>query len=171
MLTNGVNTVPPMNWNRAGLIANASLWGAPEPEMRWYAYNATDTPTVIIHGTADTTIPYQNALDLYAGLTNAGATVELDPLPGLGHTPTSANTQIIPWVANFFAQEWTKKLMPPAVVVPPQLTGLILTAGGGFQSAFTNVPGATFTVLCTTNVAAPLGNWTPLGSAAEIAPG
>ncbi len=169
-LSNGVNTVPPVAWNRSGLIASASLWGAPEPVMRWYSLQSNDTPTVIIHGTADTTIPYQNALDLYGGMTNVGATVELDPLVGYGHTPTSANSQIIPWVANFFAQEWTKKLTPPvappSVAVPPQITNVLLN-GSGLQFAFTNVPGASFTVLSTTNLALPAASWEVLGPMTE----
>ena len=175
LLTNSVNLVPPVNWNRSGLIANASLWGAPEPVMRWYVIQSNDTPTVIIHGTADATIDYQNALDLYTGLTNAGATVELDPLVGYGHTPTSANSQIIPWIANFFAQEWTKKLAPPVIppppVTPPQLSNAVMLTNGGFRFTYTNVAAANFTVLCTTNIALPLSNWTPLGSPTEIAPG
>ena len=175
ILTNGVNVVPPVNWNRSGVIANADLWGSPEPVMRWYVLDSNDVPTVIIHGTADATIDYQNSVDLYNGLVSAGATVELNPLPGLGHTPTSANSQIIPWVANFFAQEWTKKLAsvvtPPPAVTPPHLSGAVMLTNGGFQFSFTNVASANFTVLGTTNVSLPLSNWTPLGPATEIAPG
>ena len=175
ILTNGVNLVPPVNWNRSGLIANASLWGAPEPVMRWYVLQSNDTPTVIIHGTADATIDYQNALDLYAGLTNVGATVELDPLVGYGHTPTSANSQIIPWVANFFAGEWTKKLassetLPPQVY-PIQLRAALLSTNGMFRVSFTNVSGASFTILRTPDITLPVVSWTALGVAQETAPG
>ena len=175
ILTNGVNLVPPVNWNRSGLIANASLWGAPEPVMRWYVLQSNDTPTVIIHGTADATIDYQNALDLHAGLTNVGATVELDPLVGYGHTPTSANSQIIPWVANFFAGEWTKKIsssetLPPQVH-PIQLRAALLSTNGIFRVSFTNVSGAAFTILRTHDITLPVASWTALGVAQETASG
>jgi hypothetical protein len=36
-------------------------------------------------------------------------------------------------------------------------------AGGAFQFAFTNAPGATFTALAATNLALPLANRTVLG--------
>ena len=61
--------------------------------------------------------------------------------------------------------------LPPPPVTPPQLTGAILLTNGGFQFSFTNVAAANFTVLCSTNVALPLSNWTPLGPVTEIAPG
>ena len=168
ILTNGVNLVPPVGWNRTGLIANAVLWGSPEPVMRWYALDPGDLPTVIIHGTADATIAYQNALDLYAGLTGAGVATELNPLVGYGHTPTSANAQIIPWVANFFAQEWSKKL---TAVTPPQLVDWGVTPEGDFRFSFTSSPGASFTALSTTNLLRPLSGWSVAGAVTESAPG
>jgi hypothetical protein len=42
---------------------------------------------------------------------------------------------------------------------------------GSFQFSFTNTPGASFSVLTTTDVALPLSNWTVLGTPAEISPG
>jgi hypothetical protein len=42
---------------------------------------------------------------------------------------------------------------------------------GAFQFAFTNIPGAVFTALTTTNLALPLSNWTALGSVPEVSPG
>jgi hypothetical protein len=42
---------------------------------------------------------------------------------------------------------------------------------GAFQFAFVNSPGASFSVLATTNLALPLTNWVLLGPATEIAPG
>ncbi len=42
---------------------------------------------------------------------------------------------------------------------------------GPFSLSFSNAPGATFTVLGTTNVALPLNQWSNLGTATEISPG
>ena len=42
---------------------------------------------------------------------------------------------------------------------------------GSFQFAFTNNPGALFSVLATTNPALPVSDWTALGGATEISPG
>ncbi len=114
----GPGGVPYTDWNRNGVIALGDLWGSPEPVMRWYVLDSQDVPTCIIHGTADTTIPYQNSLDLYQGLTNVGVTVELHPIEGAGHTPSS-DSRIEPWLANFFAREWTKVLTPAPTVTAP----------------------------------------------------
>ena len=42
---------------------------------------------------------------------------------------------------------------------------------GVFAATFTNTPGATFTVLTTTNTALPLCDWHVVGSVVEVAPG
>jgi len=42
---------------------------------------------------------------------------------------------------------------------------------GAFQFAFTNAPGASFTVCSTTNVALPLSQWLQIGSPTETSPG
>jgi hypothetical protein len=56
-------------------------------------------------------------------------------------------------------------------VSPINLTDLTLRPDGSFQAGFTNTPGMTFTVLCTTNLATPPGNWTSLGGVTEASPG
>ena len=42
---------------------------------------------------------------------------------------------------------------------------------GTFQFSFTNTPGASFSVLATTNLVLPLSNWTVLGAVTETSPG
>jgi len=54
----------------------------------------------------------------------------------------------------------------PILLTMPQKPG-----NGSFQFSFTNTPGASFTVLNTTNVALPLSNWTALGAPTEISSG
>jgi len=51
------------------------------------------------------------------------------------------------------------------------LTNAMTLPGGGFQFAFTNTPGVSFSVYGSTNYGAPFTNWTRLGGATEIAPG
>jgi hypothetical protein len=53
----------------------------------------------------------------------------------------------------------------------PMLFGPAILPGGAFQFSFTNVSGAAFTALATTDVSLPLTNWTVLGTANEIAAG
>jgi lysozyme len=63
-------------------------------------------------------------------------------------------------------------LIPGAPPPPPiQLTGATVLTNGMFRFSFTNTPGASFSVLTTTNIALPLSNWMVLGAAIEVAPG
>jgi len=54
---------------------------------------------------------------------------------------------------------------------PPYLTGFWITNGGLFQFAFSNVIGAPFSVLGSSDLSVPLGNWPLLGPAVETQPG
>jgi hypothetical protein len=47
------------------------------------------------------------------------------------------------------------------------MSNLVRIAGGSVQFNFSNVPGATFTILASTNLTKPLTNWTVLGTATE----
>jgi outer membrane protein assembly factor BamB len=58
--------------------------------------------------------------------------------------------------------------VPSAPVV---LTSFEVLTNGTFQLGFNNTPGTGFTALSTTNVSAPLSNWTSLGAVLEISPG
>jgi hypothetical protein len=59
---------------------------------------------------------------------------------------------------------------------PPTVTAIVISGAtklpdGSFQLAFTNAPGASFTVLTTTNFALPVDEWTSAGAAVETSPG
>jgi len=98
-------------WNKTGLVANATLWGGLEPEMRGWVYpylQSTDIPTVLVHGDADVTILPQYSIDLKNALDVAGVTNELHIIPGATHSCIGYETQISEWLAAFFAQEWNK---------------------------------------------------------------
>ena len=57
------------------------------------------------------------------------------------------------------------------IVTPPLFSVVGGSGAQTLQFAFTNSPGASFTVLTTTNLSQARTNWTPLGSALESAPG
>ncbi len=98
-------------WNKTGLVANATLWGGLEPEMRGWVYpylQPTDLPTILVHGSADITILPQESIDLNDTLTATGVTSELHIIPGATHSCLGYETQIAAWVADFFAREWKK---------------------------------------------------------------
>jgi hypothetical protein len=59
-----------------------------------------------------------------------------------------------------------------AGATPPLLVGPVSLGNGTFQFAFSNnTPGASFTLLTTTNLALPLSNWTVAGTPTNTAPG
>lgn len=58
-----------------------------------------------------------------------------------------------------------------AKIDPFTLTGPQKLPNGSFQFAFSNIAGAPFSVLTTTNLALPLSNWSALGSVTETSPG
>jgi outer membrane protein assembly factor BamB len=58
------------------------------------------------------------------------------------------------------------------VSAPPiHLNAPTLEPGGAFHFTFTNTPSQSFTALSATNLTVPLSDWTPLGTAPEVAPG
>jgi len=56
-------------------------------------------------------------------------------------------------------------------LIPVILTGAARLPSGAFQFSFTNTPGATFTVLATTNLLLPLTEWGESGSVPEVSSG
>ena len=56
---------------------------------------------------------------------------------------------------------------PAAPVSSPHLGSILMATNGAFGFTFTNVPDASFTVFCTTNVGLPASNWTVLGPMTE----
>jgi sugar lactone lactonase YvrE len=57
------------------------------------------------------------------------------------------------------------------VTMPLTITGIQMPEQGVIQFTFTNAPGASFTVLSTTNLSVPLSNWTVVGAPVSISPG
>jgi hypothetical protein len=57
---------------------------------------------------------------------------------------------------------------PPTVIV---ISGATNLPDGTFQLAFTNTPGASFSVLTSTNLALPVTEWTNAGAVLETSPG
>jgi len=54
---------------------------------------------------------------------------------------------------------------------PPTVSSVQLLGSGAVQFAFTNIPSASFTVLSTTNLSSPLGEWAVVGTPTENPPG
>jgi hypothetical protein len=58
-----------------------------------------------------------------------------------------------------------------AAVAPIQISGAAILNDGAFQLSFSNLTGASFQVLASTNVILPASNWLTIGPAVETSPG
>lgn len=67
----------------------------------------------------------------------------------------------------FMADNMMVTPAPPPIV----LANAVRQVNGAFQFSFTNTPGASCTVLASTDPALPTANWSVLGVATEISPG
>lgn len=68
--------------------AQASAWQAASPIN---SITATSTPTLFVHGTIDSAVPYQQSLLAYNKLKNVGGIAQLEPLSNVGHDLVGTN--------------------------------------------------------------------------------
>jgi hypothetical protein len=76
-----------------------------------------------------------------------------------------------PITAHYFSDTVFAASVGNLVVTPPNLTGTMVSSNGSFRVAFSNMIGAPFTVLGSSDLLVPLSNWSVLGPAAEVVPG
>jgi hypothetical protein len=169
----GTNAGADLTFTTAPILPQATTLAATSINVSNATLNATVNP-----GGADTTVYFQYGLStnygsasmtttLPAGLTTLATSNLLSGLmPGtLYHFRVVATNS----AGTDFGTALTFTTAFP-VATPPNLTNPTML-GGAFQFAFTNTPGAPFSVLSTTNVALPLTNWTLRGPATETTPG
>jgi hypothetical protein len=139
------------------------------------AHNATLNASVNPGGVA-TTVYF-----VYGATTNYGGTNFLGNI-GSGTSALAISNNVTGLLANtlYHFQVFASNIggtasggdltftTPPAA---PVLTSVQLLANGIIQFAFTNTPGASFTVLSSTNLTLPLANWTVAGVATNIGSG
>jgi acetyl esterase/lipase len=144
-----------------------SLWGGLPPygtdvhPVNLFPITSQTPPTCMIHGTADTIVPYADSVNLSSNLTTAGVYNELHPLAGYNHYPVMANgiydTNLVSIIINYmitFAKLTTGN-SPPAV--PVRLGDHILQAANGqFCFDITGPTNVTVAVECSTNL---LSSW------------
>ena len=85
----------------AGLFALVDLWGSPGTGRMMGSMDEHFPPTVIVHGTADQSVPFSQSEALAARLKTLGIMCTLLPLPGAPHTPTSHMDTIIETTTAF----------------------------------------------------------------------
>lgn len=90
-------------WNKSGLIAFINLWGGPAGGQTDRIIDKNDPPTLFIHGTADTIVPYVNSLRMSWKLNKAGVKNKVCAIEGAGHTPIGHMKDIIENIGAFLA--------------------------------------------------------------------
>ena len=139
-----------------------SLWGGVPPygsnvhPVNTVPITSQTPPTCMIHGTADTVVPYAVSVTLASNLTAAAVDNELHPLAGYNHYPVMANgvydTNLVSTIINdmiAFAKRITGNLQP---AMPVRLGGHYLQAANGrFSFDITGPTNVTVAVEQSTN--------------------
>jgi acetyl esterase/lipase len=83
------------------LFAYVNLWGSPTADFMLAKVEEHYPPTVIVHGTADQSVPFANSEALVAQLKAKGVPHELMAIQGAPHTPTAHADDFIKVVSKF----------------------------------------------------------------------
>ena len=96
------NSADPGQSGNPGYPSNTSACVDVAGGMDVALMEAGEPPVLVVHGTADTTVPYSGALDIVARAQEVGVTAEFHPVEGAGHLVWSADAeQIIGWMSDF----------------------------------------------------------------------
>jgi acetyl esterase/lipase len=87
--------------NRSGVKGFVNLWGS--PGGRWGGLEVSDEaiPTVIVHGTADQSVPYEGSVKMKQSLDAKGVKCELITYEGAAHTPVKQIDDFEKRIARF----------------------------------------------------------------------
>ena len=88
-------------WDKSGIIALLDLWGSPDPSMMFSTIDKNDPPTIIVHGTADKLVNYENSVRLVKQLDSIHVKNELVTLEGGEHTPVKFYDEFARKIAVF----------------------------------------------------------------------
>ena len=95
------DNTPAEKWDRTGIIALVDLWGSPDPSYMFSTIDKNDPPTIIVHGTVDKLVPYQNSVQLASTLKANNIKHELVTIEGGEHTPVNHYTEFAEKIAAF----------------------------------------------------------------------
>lgn len=88
-------------WNKEGIIGFVNLWGSPDKDYTFFRIDQSDPPTIIVHGTADKTRPYESSIQLIKELAKHNVLHELVTIEGAGHTPAIHMDDFVINVSSF----------------------------------------------------------------------
>ncbi|NOR74524.1 MAG: alpha/beta hydrolase fold domain-containing protein [Draconibacterium sp.] len=75
--------------DKTGVVGFVNLWGSPDESWGKLTIDKNDPPTIIVHGTEDSQVPFVNSEKLVEKLNAKGVKNELIAIEGAGHTPAS----------------------------------------------------------------------------------
>jgi sugar lactone lactonase YvrE len=134
----------------------------PTPKLEGMAAG-NDALPVVLPTTANLLPPFAPTSDqswlTVTGITNDVVSFSFTANPGPART------------AHITLLGQTISITQGLIGTPPALTGAQMLGNGILQFAFTNTPGASFTVVSTANLSLPFTNWTAVGASTEISPG
>lgn len=88
-------------WDKSGILGLVDLWGSPDPSYMFSTIDKTDPPTIIVHGTVDKLVNYQNSVQLSSTLEANKIKHELVTLEGGEHTPIKFYADFAEKIASF----------------------------------------------------------------------
>lgn len=88
-------------WDKTGIIAVVDLWGSPDPSYMFSTIDKNDPPTIIVHGTVDKLVSYQNSVKLDSTLKANNIKHELVTIEGGEHTPVNHYAEFAEKIAAF----------------------------------------------------------------------
>ncbi len=88
-------------WDKSGIIGMVDLWGSPDQSYMFSSIDKNDPPTIIIHGTADKLVSYENSVALAKQLESNHVKYELVTLEGGEHTPVKFYNEFAEKIALF----------------------------------------------------------------------
>ncbi len=91
-------------WDKSGLIAFINLWGSPDKLRIDKILDVNDPPTIFIHGTNDTVVPFINCRRLSGALDSVGVKNRVFAIEGAGHTPSEHMENIIENIIIFLSE-------------------------------------------------------------------
>ena len=80
------------------------MWGSPDESWGTFEIDKNDPPTIIVHGTEDESVPYENSKIIVQKLNAAGVKNQLITIEGAGHTPAQYMDDFEVKIASFLSE-------------------------------------------------------------------
>ena len=88
-------------WDKRGIVGLVNLWGSPDESYTMFEIDRKDPPIIIVHGTSDELVPYNNSVFLINELKKTGIKNQLVTIEGAGHTPVARMNEFVKTIAEF----------------------------------------------------------------------